>query len=212
MLRSVFIVLVLFSIGCAGQVSVPPPLRPVSWPADQLEGQLTDTTTVDTAPCSDRALISTDSLGPIAPGWTVVQVLARCPHVIAYWDWGDEGVPQPALALRAGGSVIRVMLEDTLPGSRVERLLTTSVLAQTVEGIGPGRTLDDLERVYGPLTFGNAECAIYAWTERLPGVSWILTFPPGWDCIRASRVDLGTERPPGTVQLFEAIVFHRAPN
>jgi hypothetical protein len=135
------------------------------------------------------------------------RVLARCPNVHRYWDWGDEGIPEPAVALLVEGGLIRVTFADTLPASLVQRVFTGALRARTAAAVGPGSTIAELERAYGPLSFATAECAIYAWSPRMSGVSWVLQFPTGWDCTRAARVDSGEEKPPGTTRIMQVIVF-----
>jgi len=181
--------------------------RPVSttWPTDQT-GQL-DPATASVPGCRGRLTISQDSLGPIAPGWTLKQVIRRCSVVYRYWERDDEGVPEPAVALLVDGGLIRVTFEDTLSDSRVQRVFTTAARARTVAAVGPGSTVADLEKAYGSLRFGTAECTIYAWSPKMPGISWVLHLPVGWDCNRIARVDSGDEKPPATTRVSQAIVF-----
>ena len=190
----------------------------VHWPADsfsrQLPYQVPDSIRQRIPSCDGTPRVSSDSLGPWAAGATLEDLLARCPDVWAFFRF-EEGDEYPAVAVRVAGAIIQAELEDSLPSSKATRLISFDPAAATREMVGPGASLERLEATYGTASLGTAECTIYAWSERLPGVSWMLYFPEGWDCMRADSAGTpGASRPPGKTSLAAVIVIGtaRAPN
>jgi hypothetical protein len=160
--------------------------------------------------CNGTPLVTRDSLGPVRPGATLADLSRRCPRQFRYWHW-NEGAPTPAIALRVANALVRVLVDDTLPTSAIDRLLSSDSTARTAQGIGPRSTLAALDRAHGPLRFQIAECAIHASAPRRPGMSWILALPHGWDCSDLDAVEQGKRRPPDSARVHTTIVYRRRP-
>lgn len=167
-----------------------------------------DTVVTHVPPCAPAATITPDSLGPMRPGATLHSVLARCPTAKPFWLW-EEGSLQAALVINIGGAAVQVLLDDTLSSSVVERIVSADSLAKTPFGIGPGKSVADLERAYGRMSFGVAECAIYAYASAIRGLSWKLLFPEGWTCDQLGLLERGDLRPPSDTRISTVIVFRR---
>jgi hypothetical protein len=218
--RSFLLALVLCVSGCATAeraADTSAPVETVStdtghvgpWSDDADTGQLPRQPAWYFASCIGTPLVTPDSLGPVRPGRSLAAITARCPRQFRYWHW-EEGVPQPAIALNVGGALLRVLLEDSLPTSVVDRVLSSDSSARTAKSIGPGSTIADVEHAYGRLKFETAKCAIYASSPAHAGVSWIVTTPAGWDCEDLVDVHAGKRRPPGSTVVHTAAVYRRA--
>ena len=159
--------------------------------------------------CDGPALISSAGIGPVRVGESLADLFGRCRAVWPFYQWA-EGVPLPAVAVRVSGALLRIEVSDTTREALVRRVLTYDEVAATADGIGPGRTLAVLTATQGSLRFGSAECAVYAWSNSLPGVSWVLEFPSAWDCLMAESVnETGGPIPPRDTKLAMAIVVHQ---
>ncbi len=84
------------------------------------------------------ATIAADSIGPLRIGQSLAALIQKCPQVLVGWDWGDEGVPEPALAVGIGPIVVVATPEDTTTGAHVVILSTASPSARTSDGIPIG--------------------------------------------------------------------------
>lgn len=144
--------------------------------------------------CEGTPVITSDSLGPVAIGATLEQVLARCPNVLRFFE-PQEGQYYHALAVRVGAAELRVAIDGDSASALVYRVRTDAPSARTMEGLGPGSLVSAIASTYGPLTYGVGECALVAWGERLPGVSWTIGYPDDWSCSQAVSVG----RPGGAV-------------
>ncbi len=155
------------------------------WPANQDANQLVPGKAVPAPPCRASApILTSDSLGPLHPGMSLEAVLRACPRAYFGWHW-EEGIPEPALAIPLGRSVALAMLQDTAgPKAVVYRILVADSGVRTKEGIGPGSSLRYMTAAWGLAKMGAAECALYVWFDSLPHLSWIMEFPPNWDCSR----------------------------
>ena len=155
------------------------------WPVDQDANQLVPGKTVPAPPCrASVPILTSDSLGPLHPGMSLEAVLRACPRAYFGWHW-EEGIPEPALAIPLGRSVALAMLKDTIgPKAVVYRILVADSGVRTKEGIGPGSRLRSMTAVWGLPKMGAAECALYVWFDSQPHISWIMQFPPNWDCSR----------------------------
>ena len=187
------------------------PTQASDWPSDQDQSQLdlfpTSRQRARVPFCSGTPVATADSIGPIALGVTLETVLRRCPDLYRYWDWGDEGIPQPAVAVQVGGALVRAVLSDSSTRGRVDRIFTTDSLVHTAEGAHPGTTFEQLERVFGTAELGVAECSIFVWFSSAPGLAWQLNFPEEWHCGQAESV--GTPngpRPPSQTRVAKLIV------
>jgi hypothetical protein len=137
---------------------------------------------------SDLPLIAPGSFGALRPGQSLQEVAATCPRALALWDWGDEAIPQPLLVVHLGGAIVELTFEDTLASSSVVNLRISHPRARTAEGVGPGSTLGDLVRAYGPARFDEAECVLYATFGRAEGLSFWLWLPRPFECTDVTRL------------------------
>ena len=180
------------------------------WPGIevQLPRAIPDTVRALIPECQGEARVSTEGVGPVYVGERLDLLFERCPRLWPYYHW-EEGAPFPAVAVRVSGAVLRVEVSDTTRDAEVRRILTNDPPAVTSAGLGPGRTVLELITAYGSLHFGSAECAVYAWSDALPGVSWLLELPSGWDCIQAEATnDEGGPTPPDDTRVGLVIVFN----
>ena len=106
---------------------------------------------------NDMPWIAPGSFGALRPGQSLQQVAATCPQALALWDWGAEATPQPLLVVHLGGAIVQLTFDDTLASSRIVNVRISDPRARTAEGVGPGSTLGDLVRAYGPARFAEAE-------------------------------------------------------
>jgi hypothetical protein len=169
-------------------VLVSPLVAQQGWPTDQEANQLVPGKEVPTSPCrATPPLLTTDSLGPLRPGMTLRQILTACPSAYYGWHW-EEGIPEPALAIRLGSSIVLAALTDTAgPKAAVYRILLADSTIKTREGIGPNSQIKDMIASWGTPRMGVAECSLYVWFDARPHISWITYFPQGWDCDRLER-------------------------
>ena len=154
-------------------------------------------------------LIAPRSIGTLRPGQSLQQVAATCPRSLALWDWGDEGIPAPMLVVGLGGAIVELIFEDTLASSRVVSLRITHPRARTAEGVGPGSTLGDLVRTYGPARFEEAECVLYASFARAEGLSFRLRLPKPFDCIDVTRLGESQRGVPAEARVHAVVVYGR---
>jgi hypothetical protein len=96
---------------------------------------------------------------------------------LALWDWGDEGIPEPALFLRFGESLIELTLEDTLSSSRVLQVRTQDSTLHTPDGFGAGSLFLELAKVLGTPHLEEGECVLYASFDLAVGLSFRLDMP-----------------------------------
>jgi hypothetical protein len=188
MRAAIALAVLCLSLGC-----VPDPAADRGDPAAaEASVSLSESNAVDSdsgpAPaCEGLPVVTSDSLGPIAIGATVRQVLSRCPRVRRV-EVFDEGDPYPALEVTVDGVGLLIMIEGDSLDATVYRVTSSDPAARTVHGLGPGALLSDVAARYGPLEFGDNECALYAWGPRLPGVSWGVDYPNEWDCSAVGSV------------------------
>ncbi len=196
-------------------VEIPTAAPEVHWPADRDSNQLAALTLAELRHlpvCDTAPPLTADSIGPLAPGRTAVQVLERCPGSRLVWDWGDEGVPEPAMVVHLGAGVVDVAFEDTLPDSRAYRLVTADTVFRTAEGIGPGHHFGELLRAYGPPdTLAEAECVLYAAYARMPALTWRLHLGDNVACEEVVRIaDSGDARLIPRGALLESVLLGSA--
>jgi len=177
-MRSVHYWLFLALSSCARQA-----LSQGHWPVDQDANQLVPGKSVPTAACRASApVLTSDSLGPLRPGMSLPEVLHSCPRAYFGWRW-EEGLPEPAVAIRLGWAVAFAIFKDTAgPKALVYRILISDSAVKTKEGIGPGSTLRAMMANWGTPRMGAAECSLYVWFDARPHISWIMQFPRNWDC------------------------------
>ena len=155
------------------------------WPSDQLAHQLVPGNPAPAPSCrSVTPVLATDSLGPLRPGMSLSDLLHACPRAYLGWHF-EEGIAEPAAAVRLGRVLAFAMLEDTSgTKARVYRIMTADTNARTSDGLGPGSLVHEMIAAWGTPKLGAAECALYASWPARPYVSWILEFPRTWDCSR----------------------------
>jgi hypothetical protein len=157
----------------------------IRWPSDRDENQPgpLDSLRAKAPRCSTApAAITKDSIGHLKPSLTLAEVSSLCPDAMPLWDWGDEGIPEPALFLRLGQSLVELTLEDTLATSRVTYVRSGDSSLRTPSGIGPGSLFRDLTRVYGTPHLQDAECVLYATFDSAAGLSFRLDMPGEQKC------------------------------
>jgi hypothetical protein len=158
---------------------------------------------------NDLPLIAPGSFGALRPGQSLQQVAATCPRALALWDWGDEASPQPLLVVHLGGAIVELTFEDTLASSRVVNLRISHPGARTAEGVGPGSTLGDLMRAYGPARFAEAECVLYATFERAEGLFFRLRLPRPFECTDVTRLAESQRGVPSEARVQDVVVHGR---
>jgi hypothetical protein len=179
-------------------VAVSPPGSVLQWPdvdsGLQLQTYLppSDSEATLVPECTAAPVpLAADSIGPLRVGQSLAALLRVCPRVVPGWDWGDEAIPTPALAIRFGAVVVVATLSDTLPDSRVVYLATASPAARTAEGVHVNMPVDSVVLLLGTPRFDEAECSLYANFSGNPHLGVLLTLP-------ADSLDCGqlAPRPP----------------
>lgn len=143
-----------------------------------------------------------DSVGPVRAGQTLKELRRACPELLRGWDWGDEGVPAPAVAVRLGDAVVTAELDSTLAASRVRAVTVEHGSARTPEGFGPGSTLGEMARAWGAPRLIEGECVIEAVFPGREGLVWRLSIPGRPDCAQVgeiARANAADRLPPETV-------------
>ena len=188
---------------------------PIRWPNDKDRYQPGpfDSLRAVTPKCSQTPpVITKDSIGALRPSLTLTEVSAICPTAAALWDWGDEGIPEPALFVRLGESLIELTLEDTLPRSRVTQVRTQDSTLRTSAGLGVGSQLLELAKVLGTPHLEEGECVLYANFDLAVGLSFRLDMPNAHDlCERIpgiARRNEWSKLPQGT--RISEVVLYRA--
>ncbi len=183
--------------GASAQGSVQPAAAPSAvviprWPADQEAHQLgsLDSVRPATVPLCrpEEPLFTADGVGPLRAGQSLREAAAVCQQMHATWDWGDEGIPSPALLVRFGAAVLQLSLEDTLPASRILTISSRSPAAHTSAGIHPGSTFAEFLRTYGTTELGDAECVLYASAAAAPRLSFRLDLGGSLDCVQLATL------------------------
>ncbi len=181
------------------------------WPSDRDQGQINLGVSGSVPSCRPAVPpLMIDSLGPLRPGQPLVALERACPRLRYGWDWGDEGIPAPAVLLRFGTAMVEVELRDTLPSSPVYRVRTESPAIRTADGFGTGSALAAIVSAWGPPTFGVGECVLYVWFASHPGLSFRVRVPASWECEDVLAVEQGraSKLPPGTT-VREVLLFRR---
>ncbi len=143
-------------------------------PADQEAGQLSAPTDAlrDALPrCGDSLPIAgSASVGAMRVGMTVAELRTLCQGMRFGWDWGDEGIPEPAVQVNLGGALVEAILSDSSGSGMIVGLETEDSLVRTSSGLRVGSTLADLRQAHGAVTLADAECALYASAPALRGI------------------------------------------
>jgi hypothetical protein len=220
MAASLLLALVACADDAADESSRPAPPQPaaeIHWPANpdahQL-GSLADVARDSVPTCgTGTPSVAADSVGALRPGATLAEVGATCARVLPVWDFGDEGDPAPALLVRLGRMVVQLDLADTLRQSKVTAIRIADGAARTPAGVGPGSSISELTRAYGPPQLAEAECVLYATFERAPGLSFRLDLPGQWDCAEVAQMGSArtAARLPPQTRVAQLIVYLRDP-
>ena len=161
-----------------------PVLGQERWPTDQLAHQMAPVFILEIPSCRELTpLLTLDSIGPVSPGESLAGLEHRCPKLYYAWDWGDEGIPEPAVAVRLGDAVAIAVLTDTISTSLIYRVRVVTEAARTEEGFGLGTLATEIIDMWGEPEFGVAECVLYMWFPARPGLSWRLRLGSEWDCV-----------------------------
>jgi hypothetical protein len=148
------------------------------------------------------AMITSDSVGPVRAGQTLKELRRACPELLHGWDWGDEGVPAPAVAVRLCDAVVTAELDSTLATSRVRAVTVEHGSARTPEGLGPGSTLGEMTRAWGAPRLIEGECVIEAAFPGREGLVWRLSIPGRPNCAQVgeiARANAADRLPPETM-------------
>lgn len=154
------------------------------WSEDQAGHQMAVASASQAPSCREGTPVLTpDSIGPVSPGQSLADLEQTCPELYYAWDWGDEGIPEPAVAVRLGDAVAVAVLKDTISTSLIYRVRVVSEAARTEEGFGPGTRVTEIIDRWGEPEFGVAECVLYMWFPARPGLSWRLRLASEGDCV-----------------------------
>jgi len=191
-----------------------PVLGQERWPTDQLGHQMPHAFTLEIPSCGELTpLLTLDSIGAVSPGQSLAALEEKCPELYYAWDWGDEGIPEPAIAVRLGEVVVRAVFEDTLPSSAIYRIELSDGAVRTEDGFGPGSLVADMIDAWGEPEFWVAECVLWMWFSNRPGLSWRVGLGRQWDCVELARREYTgdlAQLPPGA-RVIEAILYRPAP-
>lgn len=160
------------------------------WPADS------DSGAGAARPVSDRAAatavpqcrreaprITPDSIGPFRLDASLADLQRECPHLTYGWVSDPDGFAVPTVAARLGEAAVTALFTDTLPNATVREVsLEDSGPGgprgpRTVEGLGVGSTLRELQRAYGAPGAAEPGCVLRIWFPSLPGVAFRMAFP-----------------------------------
>lgn len=183
---------------------------PEDFDSPQLQG-LGDSVWAAVPRCrSETPVLTPDSIGPLSPDQTLSAVLSECQDVLYGWDWGDEAIAGPAIAVRLGEVLVVADLRGTTDTSTVYRLFTDDSAARTVEGFGPGTLVADIRRFWGDGTLAEAECVLFASFPTHPGLVWRLAIGGEWECGSAEQPGRVTlDLLPAEAAVSRAIVYTR---
>jgi hypothetical protein len=110
-----------------------------------------------------------DSLGPIKPGFTLAEIEEICTQVEYAWLF-IEGLPTPVVITKLGEMTVLFEMSDTVPTSWIYRASTSSHLARTQDGVGPGIDLATVSKIWPDLKIVYGE-GTFALSEEHPGIS-----------------------------------------
>jgi len=127
-------------------------------------------------------VISQQGIGSARLDQTVESFFAMCPSAARVWDLGDEAIPEPATIGLWGHTVVEVVFQDTLPQSRVSRIMVEDSTAHFAGGVAPGASLNAFEVAFGRVTIEERECALHAGFQRTRGIEVWLGVSREIDC------------------------------
>ena len=183
------------------------------WPADK-DAHQAATYVPDSIPqcLAATPVLTSDSLGPLRPGQTLAEVERRCGHLRYGWEWGNEGIPTPAVLVRLGEARVEVEFPDTVPSAKNNRIRTESPVVRTTEGFGVGSQIQDMTRAWGAASYGAEECVLYVWFKNRPGLSFRVRVPEAWQCADVHAAERGrTPKLPAGTTIREVILFSPRP-
>jgi hypothetical protein len=165
----------------------------VVWPADEMEYQISNLSEQRAAlrPCREQVpLLTSDSVGPLHAGMSVEEAAAACPDHIVGWDWGDEGMPEPAMLVGLGSSTAKLIFEGTEPFRATYAVTVTDGSAfRTKAGVGPGSSFAELTEAYGePEVVEEGECVLWAIFQPEDQLSWKIRLPDMIDCPNVAEI------------------------
>jgi hypothetical protein len=188
---------------------VPPAdTRPSPFPADRDTTRLKATLAGGGAPPCGRGVprITPDSIGPFRPGIPVAELARRCPGLLFGWVGISDGIPVATVAARVGGATVTGFANDSSAGAIVNRVEISGPGPRTVDGLGVGSTLGELQRVYGAPLASESDCILMVWFDARPGLNFHLEYPPGTprDCGALSEPPL-----PPTLRVVSVVLVQR---
>ncbi len=149
------------------------------WPSDPASATVRrDTTTPAQCVQQTPLLTPRDSLGPIKPGFTLAEIEETCSQVEYAWLY-LEGQPTPVVITKLGEMTVLFVMIDTVPASWIYRVSTSSILARTQDGVGPGIDLATVSRIWPDLRIAFGEGAI-ALSRANPGITLGIGMRDGW--------------------------------
>jgi hypothetical protein len=128
--------------------------------------------------------VSAEEIGMFYPGQPLPNVFGLCGAARPGWRY-DDGVYVPAVLARQGRATIVATLSGIDDAATVSRVEVHSA-ARTVDGIGPGSTLADLQRVFGTPNWRREQCGVSATFDSHPGLLVHIQLPENtretWNC------------------------------
>ena len=128
--------------------------------------------------------IDADGVGIFYPGQPLPNVFGECGAARLHWRY-DDGFYVPAVMARLGRAVIVATttgIDDNASLSRIE----VHSSAKTADGIGPGSSLAELQRVFGTPTWKREQCGVSATFDSHPGLLVHIQLPENtretWTC------------------------------
>jgi hypothetical protein len=166
-----------------------------AWTDDPLKAQVYIPPLSDTASRRQLAAcgandptIDPGGIGPIRVEHTVADIHSLCPAAQRVWELGDEAIPEPAMVVRFGRTVVEVVFADTLRTAKVVRIMVEDSSARLRGHLRTGELLRGFTQVLGPIHVSDIECGLHASFDRVRGISVWLGIPHEVDCAKTTAL------------------------